>query len=189
MRPAQSNGSAAERKAVNQPIDASDAIDDYPDIETFLRALALMRDTPAFAHMLGKGMMRRWQSAIEAAASAIEHDGREADLSHVECPSEQIWSTYVVTHKDGRGENVYLDADDVAEYNADPDLFVAKHFGFTTIEHYREWVETSQAALCSEHTKTGTLCRNSIGMTYRPEVWRPRHRSGPCFAHAKEVGS
>jgi hypothetical protein len=138
---------------------------------------------------LGKGTIDRWRPAIEAAVSAIEHGGSDADLSHVERPGGEIWSTYAVTDKAGRGQNVYLDADDVAEYNADPDLFVAKHFGFTTVEGYREWVETNNAALCSKHSKTGKPCRNSIGMTYAPEDWRQRHRSGPCFVHAKEVRS
>jgi len=100
---------------------------------------------------------------------------------------EQIWSVYLVTRRDGCGQNVYLGDDEIARYNADPDGFAANHFGFENVEDYREWVETSNAALCSERTKNGKLCGNSIGMTYKPEVWRERHRSGPCFLHAKEV--
>jgi hypothetical protein len=84
------------------------------------------------------------------------------------------------------GTNVWLDEEELARYNADPDQFTAAHFGFSTVDEYREWVACNNAALCSERTKSGKLCGNSIGMTYRPENWRARHRSGPCFLHAKK---
>jgi hypothetical protein len=95
---------------------------------------------------------------------------------------EYIWSAHVACGGCS-GRTLYLDPDDVDQYNADPDLFVAKHFGFETVDEYREWVEARGSALCSERTAAGKLCRNSIGMTYRPEVWRERHRSAPCSVH------
>jgi hypothetical protein len=93
---------------------------------------------------------------------------------------------YLVTDSYGRGENTILTDDEISCYNADPDQFAAEHFGFSTVDEYREWVACNNAALCSERAKSGKLCSNSIGMTYRPEDWRTRHRSAPCFLHAKK---
>jgi hypothetical protein len=78
----------------------------------------------------------------------------------------------------------FLNRQEAVEYNADPDLFAAKHLGFATADEYREWVETQGYALCSERTKSGRLCRNLIGGgQLDPAEWRARHRSAPCFNH------
>jgi hypothetical protein len=87
----------------------------------------------------------------------------------------------------GGGENTWLDDNEVAEYNGDPDLFAAKYYGFATVDEYCEWLDAGGAPLCSELTKTGRLCRNSTGMAYRSEDWRQRHRAAPCFLHATAV--
>ena len=82
------------------------------------------------------------------------------------------------------GETLYLDEAEVAQYNADPDLFAAKHFGFKTADEYREWIATDGGARCSERTKSGELCRVFISrIQLDPSEWKKRHRSAPCTIH------
>jgi hypothetical protein len=91
------------------------------------------------------------------------------------------------------GATIGLDEDQVAAYNANPDRFVAEYMGFSTVAEYYEWVETDGTPLCSERTKSGTLCRNPNG-TGRSQLgaggdqtgaarWRERHRTYPCSIH------
>lgn len=99
---------------------------------------------------------------------------------------EVIWSAYLLTGKNGQGENYdFSDKDEVATYNADPDGFAAKHFGFDDVDDYREWVACSGVPLCSERTKAGKVCANSIGQAlhYSPREWLAFHRSEPCHKH------
>jgi hypothetical protein len=96
---------------------------------------------------------------------------------------ETLLCVYLIMQKGGFGENVYLSEQEAECYRADPDLFAARHFGFASIDEYREWVAASNSALCSERTRNGKLCGNSIGMTFRPEEWRAQHRSHPCWVH------
>jgi hypothetical protein len=105
--------------------------------------------------------------------------------------SDCTWLVYLKVPSSGRHEPYYLflNRDEASEYNADPDLFAAKQFGFASADEYREWVEVGGAALCSERTRSGKLCRNSIEMTRRPKEWRERHRSAPCWSHAAKVRS
>lgn len=91
----------------------------------------------------------------------------------------------------GGGFNLWLTSDEVHEYNSDPDLYVARHLGFATAEQYREWVKTEGTALCSERTKSGRLCHNSIagghGTQRNAVTWLQLHRSAPCHVHGKPL--
>ena len=99
---------------------------------------------------------------------------------------ETTYSVYLRGHLGyGDGINVYLDERQVAEYEADPDLFAARHFGFITAEEYREWVRLEGLARCSERTKQGRQC-NAVISGPRAESsteWFARHRSSPCKTH------
>lgn len=81
---------------------------------------------------------------------------------------------------------VFLSRAEIKQYNRDPDRYAATHFGFDSVDEYREWVETMGAALCSERTRTGALCRNSLFFCETPADWRWNHRSMPCRVHAKK---
>jgi hypothetical protein len=96
---------------------------------------------------------------------------------------ELIWQVYFITNRYGLGHNVFLADDEVPQYNANPDLFVAKYLGFATVDEYYEYVDACGAPQCSNHTKVGRPCRNSIGCSTNPAEWRERHRSAPCFVH------
>jgi hypothetical protein len=77
----------------------------------------------------------------------------------------------------------------LAQYNADPDLFVAKELGFATAEQYREWVESKGVPLCSERTRHGRLCKNGNGHIARStKEWMKWHRADPCGLH-RNAGS
>jgi hypothetical protein len=95
------------------------------------------------------------------------------------------WIEVPVAHRSSTG-NFYVRVGDIDRYNADPDLFVACYFGFKTVDEYREWVALWGAALCSERTRSGRLCRNAVtGYTESAEEWRARHRAAPCAVHSK----
>ena len=84
-----------------------------------------------------------------------------------------------------RGGTVFdITESQIAEYQADPDAFVARHvFGLSKAE-YVEWIETGGAPLCAGYTKRGTLCRCSTGGSHLdPQEWRARHRQSFCAAH------
>jgi hypothetical protein len=83
------------------------------------------------------------------------------------------------------GKRLFLDPVEFDEYNRDPDLFAARHFGFATADEYREWVHCHGYPHCSEPTKSGQLCRNPVGGFLKPCEWREQHRSRPCFLHTR----
>jgi hypothetical protein len=90
-----------------------------------------------------------------------------------------------LTHPCG-GESLYLDLEEAKAYNADPDGFAAKHFGFTSADEYREWIETQGAALCGARTRSGKLCSNFVSrIQLNPGEWKARHRQIACHAHSK----
>ena len=49
------------------------------------------------------------------------------------------------------GGPMYLDQREATEYNADPDLFAAKHLGFVSADEYREWRARHRSAPCFNH--------------------------------------
>ena len=57
----------------------------------------------------------------------------------------------------GSAGMLWLDRDEVEQYNADPDGYVAKELGFTSVDEYREWVAVDGTALCCERTRAGHL--------------------------------
>jgi hypothetical protein len=82
------------------------------------------------------------------------------------------------------GEKNFLDREEVERYNADPDAFAARHFGFSSADEYREWIETGGYALCGERARHGRLCRKLIGGgALEPAEWKQHHRSAPCSVH------
>lgn len=85
----------------------------------------------------------------------------------------------------GGGETIYVGQDEIDRYNADPDLFAAKYYGFATSDEYREWIETDGTARCSERTRAGKLCSNPNGGGSQLDAkeWRARHRSRACSTH------
>jgi hypothetical protein len=100
---------------------------------------------------------------------------------------ESIWSVYLVTDSCGRGQNVLLGDDEVAQYNADPDGFAARYFGLADVAEYREWVACDGAPLCSERTKSGKPCSGRVGKNHGVAYWRQHHRTAPCRTHGGDA--
>jgi hypothetical protein len=103
------------------------------------------------------------------------------------------WSIHPVTVWGGGFSEYYFTDSltpppEITEYNADPDLWIAQHLGFSTTEQYFEWLETEGAPLCSERTKSGHLCRNQTGhVKCYPSEWRAKHRNFPCRIHRQKL--
>jgi hypothetical protein len=86
---------------------------------------------------------------------------------------------------DGGFDHMQISKRQIAEYEADPDLFVAKLFGLS-VEDYLEWIVCDGTPLCSALTKSGHLCRNNIGgFLLDPETWKRLHRKATCHAHSR----
>ena len=98
---------------------------------------------------------------------------------------ELQWTVFLITRKNGRGENCFLNDDEIVEYESNPDLFAAKHFGFECVEVYHEWVEASGAPRCSGRTRSGKLCSNRTGHAadHTVEQWLAHDRLWPCCKH------
>jgi hypothetical protein len=86
------------------------------------------------------------------------------------------------------GGNEYLEEEQVAEYEANPDLFAARHYGFANAEYYREWVQFDGCPRCSETNKRGFQCNGFIGKgrARNAAEWFARHRNSPCRFHGGE---
>jgi hypothetical protein len=85
----------------------------------------------------------------------------------------------------GGANDIYLDEEQLELYNKDPDAYAGAHVGLSKVE-YIEWVEIDGAALCSNRTKTGDLCRNATGrIQQRPADWKATHRKAQCSSHSK----
>jgi hypothetical protein len=80
------------------------------------------------------------------------------------------------------GESIYLNKEEAEQYNADPDDYAARHFGISKRE-YREWIECGGTALCSQRTRAGKLCKNSVGGELQPDKWKRLHRTAVCHCH------
>lgn len=85
------------------------------------------------------------------------------------------------------GCSVVVDRAEAVEYSRDPDAYAARHLGFANSEQYREWVATDGTALCSERTRAGRMCRNSVGGHGQldPAEWIVLHRSRACRMHGE----
>jgi hypothetical protein len=96
--------------------------------------------------------------------------------------AQPVWITNVAVP--GGGNQLLLNADEAARYNADPDGFAGEHFGLSKIE-YLQWVDLEGAPLCGHRTKSGDLCRNMTGgYQLRAREWKSRHRKLFCTAHS-----
>jgi hypothetical protein len=83
----------------------------------------------------------------------------------------------------GGGQNFFLDEEEAAAYNNDPDGYAAKLVGLTKME-YLQWVDLDGAALCAHRTKGGDLCRNNVGgFQLKAKEWKARHRKWTCATH------
>jgi hypothetical protein len=112
-------------------------------------------------------------------------------ITSINKPIDPADATYVVDVQDayyGFGKELCLDRDELDQYNRDPDLFTARHFGFATADQYREWIVLQGAALCSERTKSGRMCRTRLRDKLKASDWRKQHRSRPCHVHALALG-
>ena len=84
------------------------------------------------------------------------------------------------------GETLEIGRRELDTYNADPDRYAAKHFGFATADEYREWIETNGTPLCSERTKSGHPCRQMVSRgQLDPAEWKQLHRNVACWMHSK----
>jgi hypothetical protein len=104
-------------------------------------------------------------------------------------PIQDAEATYVVCVRRPAGAmTLFLSADELAEYNTDPDLFAAKEFNLGKSE-YIEWVRLDGTALCGERTKSGRQCRNSVGGGSQLDAgeWKEKHRQIACSTHEYHV--
>jgi hypothetical protein len=89
---------------------------------------------------------------------------------------------YITTALGGTG--VYgLSDDDLATYNADPDLWVANYFGVTLPDYY-QWLGSYGFAVCGATTSKGKPCSRTVHMQCEtPKEWLQRHRKDRCARH------
>jgi hypothetical protein len=81
---------------------------------------------------------------------------------------------------------LYLSENEAAQYNADPDAYVAREVGLTKDE-YREWIHLGGQAMCGHRLKTGKLCGNGAsGLQLDAETLKRRHPVARCHCHAEE---
>lgn len=84
----------------------------------------------------------------------------------------------------GGSDSLYLTPEQLHEYNADPDLYVANCLGLH-IEDYRDYIELDGAPGCAATSKSGKYCRNTIGAVQQPlERWLLLHRNVLCHVHS-----
>ena len=75
-----------------------------------------------------------------------------------------------------------IDADEIADYYANPDDYITSRFGLSKVE-YIEWIELDGMPLCGAHTKSGCR-RNIIGHGQMgAHEWKAVHRVGHCHLH------
>jgi hypothetical protein len=84
------------------------------------------------------------------------------------------------------GETITLSAEEVERYKRDPDGFAATHFRPTTNE-YREWIAETGLPRCAARTKSGQLCRNSVGPQSDAFQWKATHRLLFCSVHCGDT--
>jgi hypothetical protein len=94
---------------------------------------------------------------------------------------------YLVTGQTPLGDHdIWLGEDQLDEYRADPDLFVARELGVTK-EEYLEWMKLGGAALCGARTKAGQPCRAVIAyFDSSPTGWKKYHRNALCHVHERQ---
>jgi hypothetical protein len=121
-----------------------------------------------------------------AAEATFTHVSKQEPINSPIDPDEAVYLLCLTTVCGG--ETTCIDRAELEQYNADPDGYAARHFGFANADDYREWIECHGAALCGERTKAGKLCRQLISrIQLSPAEWREQHRSQPCTAHAKAM--
>jgi hypothetical protein len=87
----------------------------------------------------------------------------------------------------GGSRSLHIDESQIPEYNANPDAFVAKHFGMT-VQEYREWVQLDGMPLCGTITKKGSFCRNPVGrIQMKAKEWLAKHRICYCTVHQRRL--
>lgn len=87
---------------------------------------------------------------------------------------------------DGGSEEVYVDDEQAARWQADPDACAARYFGMT-VEEYREWIAVDGYASCGALTKDGRPCRAALAHPHGGQLdareWKRCHRVEACHAH------
>jgi hypothetical protein len=78
---------------------------------------------------------------------------------------------------------MFLDREQMLIYNEDPDLYMAKTFGFDTTKDYFEFEDNYGVALCGGMTKRGKPCEAVIACTADHAEWRCLHRKALCNQH------
>jgi hypothetical protein len=98
-------------------------------------------------------------------------------------PASAVWIAEIAIP--GGWNQLILSEAEARNYDTDPDLYAARHFGLTKIE-YLQWIDLDGAPLCSHRTRGGDLCKNNTG-GYQLEAkeWKARHRKIRCAAHSK----
>jgi hypothetical protein len=80
----------------------------------------------------------------------------------------------------------FLDREEMLIYNEDPDLFMAREYGFDTARGLAEYYDSGGAALCGGTTKKGKPCQALIKCCSDPADFRRVHRQGRCYAHKEQ---
>ena len=87
-------------------------------------------------------------------------------------------------------EELHFTQEQILRYNADPDAFAARYFGFATADEYREWIELEGQALCAGLTKLGRQCKSSVGAgQLDPAEWKRLHRVDFCAIHKSKFSA
>jgi hypothetical protein len=77
----------------------------------------------------------------------------------------------------------WLNREEVAEYNKDPDEYVVRRFGFRSREQYAEFVFANDKPRCGATTNAGRPCCNSpLETSFSPKEWIAGYRPW-CQVH------
>jgi hypothetical protein len=90
-------------------------------------------------------------------------------------------------------EELSFSLNDIIEYNKDPDLFVAKHLGFSKdgyIQWYNEcYLKYGDVPTCLAVTKKGDRCKNWIHDHISIKDWQNGVRGFYCSTHKENTNN
>jgi hypothetical protein len=118
------------------------------------------------------------------AVSLSEHKKTKQQEPQLNFPAEPVWifDPQTVT---GGGACQYLNEQEAAICNEDPDLFAASCFNLTK-EEYFEWLQTGGYPTCGGTNKDGSPCKKRVGSgQLYPQEWKRLHRNVLCPTHTR----
>ena len=108
----------------------------------------------------------------------------DMDAGKLNGPSEWVYVVDPVTAFGGGSTEYLSDDQEVAAYEANPDLWVSQYFGFAAVDDYYEWVREMGVPLCVAKTAKGKPCKIPVGNQCDAAEFRALHRKALCKIHS-----